>query len=401
MRLAIVCEQASPRGLAGQACGGSHAGQLAELATVLWHAGHDVRLYTRADGSGTHQLADGVPVEHIRAGPTGTVADDARLPHTSAFGQRLVSRWRRRGWEPDLVHAHDWLSGLAATTAGQQAGVPVALTFHEVGMARRRHLGAADPSPSCRVGMERKLAQAVDRVITQTRAGLDELVRLGVARQRMSLIPAGVDPRIFTPRPSAPRGGRRILTVGSLDGLDEHKGLSDVIRALAQLPGAELAIVGGPPGSAVADPRARRLQELAEACGVGPRMRLVDGVRREQMPDWYRWADLVVCAPWYEAFGLPAVEAMACGVPVVATAVGGLRDTVVDRVTGALVPPRDPAALARAVRGVLGDSVRRLGYSAAARDRVRQCYAWERVAPRLEMEYRQLCPSALTRTASA
>jgi D-inositol-3-phosphate glycosyltransferase len=382
MRLAIVGEAAFPPEPSSRVPDAGHHRRLTELASALQGAGHDVRLYGRADDS------------------------------PGVFGRRLAAGWSHDGWRPDLVHAHFWLSGMAAAIAGRWTRIPVAVTFHEVGLARRAHLGDADTSPRSRVGMEQRLARTVDRIITQTRAESDDLLRLGVARRRISLVPTGVDPGVFHPRGRAtgqaasgpavtgqaagpaPLIGvtRRILSVGSVAGLDERRGFTDVICALPQIPDTELVVIGGRSGSATGgDPRAARLRGLADGCGVGDRVRLVDGVSREQMPAWYRSADLVVCASWYEPFGLPAVEAMACGVPVVATAVGGLRDTVVDRVTGALVPPRHPGALAQAVRGVLADPVRRLGYAAAARDRAIQCYAWERVAPRLAGEYRRLC----------
>jgi D-inositol-3-phosphate glycosyltransferase len=105
------------------------------------------------------------------------------------------------------------------------------------------------------------------------------------------------------------------------------------------------------------------------------------------MPRWYRSADVLACAPWYEPFGLTPLEAMACGVPVVATAVGGLTDTVVEELTGELVPARDPAALGRTLRKLLDDPVRRLAYGTAAVDRVRQCYSWHRTADQLATIY--------------
>jgi D-inositol-3-phosphate glycosyltransferase len=404
MRLAIVCEQSRPPALAGGAPGDGQDRHLAEFIGVLLRAGHDVRVFTRADGSGVGRLNNGVAVVQIPAGAPATTAEHERLADAEAFGGRLASAWRDGGWRPDLVHAHYWLSGVAATAAGRTAQVPVAMTFHELEASRRRQLG--DAGPPGRVDVERRLGRAADRVFAQSRAESDELVRLGVARQAVAVIPAGVDPDRFSPAPATGRTAaaavpRRIVTVGTSAGLHRHKGFADVVRALPRLPGTELVIIGG--GVASDDPPARRLRELARVCRVLDRVHLVGGVPHEQMPGWYRSAALVMCASWYEPVGMAAVEAMACGVPVVATAVGGLRDAVVDKVTGELVPPGEPVALARAARAVLGDPVRRLGYAAAARDRASQCYAWERVAPRLEAEYRRLCAAgrAVTRTASA
>jgi D-inositol-3-phosphate glycosyltransferase len=409
MRLAIVCEQSRPQALAGRAPRDGHDRHLAELTGVLVRTGHDVRVFTRADGSGVRGLPNGAAVVQIPAATTATTAEHERMADAEAFGGRLASAWRDGGWRPDLVHAHHWLSGVAATAAGRAARIPVAVTFHELGTSRRRQLGDADASPPGRVDIEWRLGRDADRVFAHSRADFEELVRLGVARQAVAVIPAGVDPDRFSParatgRAAAAAAPRRIVTVGTNAGLQRHKGFADVVRALPHLPGTELVIIGGPDGDvASADPQARRLRELARLCRVEDRVHLVGSLPHEQMPGWYRSAALVVCASRYEPVGMAAVEAMACGVPVVATAVGGLRDAVVDKVTGELVPAGEPVALARAARAVLGDPVRRLGYAAAARDRASQCYAWERVAPRLEAQYRQLCEAgrALTRTASA
>jgi glycosyltransferase involved in cell wall biosynthesis len=132
---------------------------------------------------------------------------------------------------------------------------------------------------------------------------------------------------------------------------------------------------------------ALNLRRLAEQRGVADRVRILGCVPREDMAAWYRSADVVACAPWYEPFGLTPLEAMACGVPVVAYAVGGLAESVIDGVTGTLVPPRDVRHLAAALRAVLGDEVRRMSYASAAVDRVRSRYTWERTAADVERVY--------------
>jgi D-inositol-3-phosphate glycosyltransferase len=190
-----------------------------------------------------------------------------------------------------------------------------------------------------------------------------------------------VDTARFSPDgPAAPRtpGLKRILTVGRLV---ERKGFADLISALPLVPGAELVIAGGPPENA------GKLQHLARRCKVADRVRLIGAVQPADMPSWYRSADVVAAAPWYEPFGLTPLEAMACGVPVVGTAVGGLIDTVVDGVTGDLVPPHDPKSLAHALRRLLGDDMRRMSYGAAAVERAAVSYSWQRVATRLTAVY--------------
>jgi D-inositol-3-phosphate glycosyltransferase len=140
-------------------------------------------------------------------------------------------------------------------------------------------------------------------------------------------------------------------------------------------------IAGGPARAALArDPEAQRLRALAKQLGVADRVRLAGQVPRKRMPDLLRSADVVACVPWYEPFGIVPLEAMACGVPVVATAVGGLTDTVVDGVTGVLVPPRRAAALTSALKALLADPIKRTFMGSAGRDRVESRYPWSMIA---------------------
>lgn len=177
----------------------------------------------------------------------------------------------------------------------------------------------------------------------------------------------------------------RIVSVGRLV---PRKGFADLIGALPLVPDAELVIVGGP-RDLRSDPEARRLRACAEAVGVADRVHLAGQVARSDMPAMLRSADVVACVPWYEPFGIVPLEAMACGVPVVASAVGGLTDTVVHGVTGVLVPPRDRRSLGRALRTLLADPYRGLTYGIAGKDRVDARYTWEAIAARTELVYQR------------
>jgi glycosyltransferase involved in cell wall biosynthesis len=391
MRIAMISEHASPLAALGGVDAGGQNTHVAELAAALAVEGHDVRVYTRRDSADLPALVtvrEGVTVAHVPAGPPEPLPKDDLLPYMKDFGRWLVDEWRSDEWAPSVAHAHFWMSGLAAVTAGRQTGVPVVQTYHALGTVKKRHQGAADTSPARRIGYERMLGKAVDRVVAQCQDEVRELVRMGVPRNRMALIPSGVDSERFSPEgPAEPRDPDRprILTVGRFV---ERKGFADVIRALKIVPGAECVIVGGPPaGSLDTDPFASKLRSLAESTKVADRLHLVGAVPANEMPRWYRSADVLATAPWYEPFGLTPLEAMACGVPVVATGVGGLTDTVVDGLTGDLVPPRDPRSLGMALRRVLGDPVRRFAYATAALDRARQCYSWKRAAEQLGALY--------------
>jgi D-inositol-3-phosphate glycosyltransferase len=250
---------------------------------------------------------------------------------------------------------------------------------------KQRHQGARDTSPPERQEVESRLLRSVDRVLATASDEVFELVRLGAEVDRVKMVPCGVDLSLFRPDgPADPRaadrgGGLRRLVVVSR--LVERKGVGNVVTALASVPGAELVIAGGPDIADLgADRQANRLQALATATGVADRVHLRGRVGRTEVPALLRSADVVVCVPWYEPFGIVPLEAMACGVPVVATAVGGLVDTVVDGVTGVHVPPRDPDRLAEVLRGLLGDPalLHRLGAAGARRARAR--FSWARVA---------------------
>lgn len=395
MRIAIIAEQATP--LSDRGPTGAPAWHATELAAALARAGNDVRVYTRSDAPGRPQevsLDGGATLLHVPAGPARPMAEEALLRHTKLFGERLAERWSGGGWVPDLIHAHYWLSGLAAMVARKGTPAPIVLTYQELGSRRRRFLGDADGSPACRVGFERELGMGVDRIITHCRAETSELIRLGVPRRQITIVPLGVDPDRFAPDGSLapPRHTpARVVMVGAPGELRERKGYADAIQALRLVPGAELVVVGGPAKRELkTDPQARALRSVAVRAGVGDRVRLVGRVPREEMPGWYRGADLITSASWYDSFGITAVEGMAAGVPVVATEVGGFPDTVVDGLTGRLVPPHQPNALGHAMRSVLADPIRRVEYAAAGLDRVRQVYSWDRVATRVLAEYEQL-----------
>jgi glycosyltransferase involved in cell wall biosynthesis len=216
---------------------------------------------------------------------------------------------------------------------------------------------------------------------------------MGVPPGHVSVVPCGVDAAHFRPGAGGPgvpprRERHRLLSCGRLV---RRKGYDRAIRALTRIPDTELVIAGGPPAELLeADPEAERLLDLAERAGVADRVRLVGAVDPRHMPQLMNSADLVLCTPVYEPFGIVPLEAMACGVPVVATDVGGHRDTVADGRTGRLVPPGDAWAIADAVRELLGHGRLRRRYGATGRERVLARYTWRRVADGVEQVYRRV-----------
>ncbi|GGL81824.1 glycosyl transferase [Streptomyces fumigatiscleroticus] len=392
MRIAMVSEHASPLAALGGVDAGGQNVYVARLTEELARRGHDVTVYTRRD---TADLPDRVPlpggavVEHVPAGPPGTVPKDGLFPHMPAFGAHLARTWRRE--RPDVVHAHFWMSGMASQLGARPHGIPVIQTFHALGTVKRRHQGIRDTSPHERIGIERQLGRSCARVLATCTDEVLELSDMGVPPRQVSVVPCGVDVRHFHPGAHHGRApGRtlphRLLACGRLV---PRKGYDQAVRALADIPGTELLIAGGPPADRVDDdPEARRLHRLAERAGVADRVRLLGAVDPADMPGLIRSADLVLCTPSYEPFGIVPLEAMACGVPVLATDVGGHRDSVADGTTGRLVPPQDPAAIAAAARELLADDRMRRRYGAAGRERVLTHYTWRRVADGAEQVYR-------------
>jgi glycosyltransferase involved in cell wall biosynthesis len=214
---------------------------------------------------------------------------------------------------------------------------------------------------------------------------------MGADRRSVTVVPCGVDLRRFGPEgPAEPRrAGRARLVVACR--LVERKGVGNAIEALARVPDAELHIAGGPDAAELgADPQARRLRALARRLGVADRVIFRGRVDRDAMPALLRSADAVVCAPWYEPFGIVPLEAMACGVPVVATAVGGQIDSVVHGKTGLHVPPRDPQALAAALRSLLADPERARELGRAGVRRARRLYDFDRIGASTRDVYAEL-----------
>ncbi|MET9954106.1 glycosyltransferase [Streptomyces sp. NPDC006339] len=390
LSVALVSEHASPLATLGGVDAGGQNVHVAQLAGALADRGHRVTVYTRRDDPAlpdTVPLRRGVLVHHVPAGPAEHLSKDDLLPHMRPFARYLADLWRAE--PPDVVHSHFWMSGLAALWATRETGIPFLHTYHALGTVKRRHQGTSDTSPPDRIACEREVGLGCDRVVATCRDEVEELAAMGIARAKADIVPCGVDPAAFRPDGPAARRGpyrHRLLHLGRLV---PRKGAAVSVAALVRLPGTELVIAGGPPPEALdADPEVRRLRALAAEAGVADRVRFTGAVPPAAVPVLMRSADVVLCPADYEPFGIVPLEAMACGRPVVASAVGGQLDTVAHGVNGLLVPPARPPVLAAAVRLLLADPALRAEYGRAGRRRVLERFSWQRVAGATEASYR-------------
>jgi glycosyltransferase involved in cell wall biosynthesis len=328
------------------------------------------------------------------------------FPEPFAFSARafgaLAARLRR-GARFDVVHDVQCLGwGLLGIRA---LGLPVVATVHHPLSVDRRAsfrrdrtlreaLGTAEFHP---VGMQAAVARRLDAVITSSRASASQIERdFGVARERLRMLGNGIDTELFRPDPAVPRSPTELLCIGRAS--DPNKGVTLLVEALAQLP-REVRLVLVDEDHALHEGR-----RLAAALGVGDRLAITGRVGTEELVHLYRRAALVVVPSLYEGFGLPAVEAMACGAPVVAAAAGALPEVMATCRGGLVVPRGDAGALAKAIATLLEQPEARARLGAEARGRVEAAYAWPRIAERTAEVYRELVlgrPASTTTSAKS
>jgi D-inositol-3-phosphate glycosyltransferase len=388
-RVAVLSVHTSPLDQPGTGDGGGLNVSVREVALRMAARGVHVDVFTRwADPSlpATVELAPGVQVHHVTAGPVAPVSKDEVANHLCAFVLGL-QRHHTAGTH-DLIHAHYWLSGWVGRRVAQSWGLPLVQTFHTLGVLKNATLAPGDrPEPPLRLHAERRVATEADRVLVLTCGEASLLHRTyGLSGSRLTVVPAGVDLDRFAPAPDAGRvpGPPRLLFVGRLQPL---KGPDVAIRTLAEvrrtLPAARLRIVGGASGGTdLAGPS--ELEQLATELGVADAIDLEPALPQAALVERYREADVLLVPSRSETFGLVALEAQACGTPVVAADVPGLEAVVGEG--GTLVPGHDPADHAAAVVGYLTDPAR-TAVAAAAGVATARSASWERTVDRLLSVY--------------
>jgi len=372
-------------------------GRIASLAQALARQGHRVTVYARKDSAALPTsliLCPGASIEYVPAGPAAPVDTEGLMAYLPEFASHLARRWRRN--RPDVADAHFWTSGMAALAGARGLEVPVAQTFTSLQATEERN-GAAEPGGApARRRLEPAVARTADLLLATSTQEASDLARFGALRARIRVVPSGVDTDEFTPEGPAAEHGRRLRLLAAQP-LGAAREVAVALRALTEIPGAELVITGG---AGKSDPARRAVLQAARKLGIADRVVLTGPIARADLPSLLRSADLMVSTASYEPVGTTALQAMACGTPVVTCAAGAENDAVVDMTTGLHAAPEQPAELARQIRNLLTSPVRLEAFGIAATDRARSRYCWDRIARETAAAYGSL-PGRATAAAAA
>jgi D-inositol-3-phosphate glycosyltransferase len=384
-----------------------------DLSRYLGRRGIHLDVFTRSEDEHVphvlHDLGYGNRVVHIPAGPEHPLPKKILAEHIPAFADNVLEFSGTKGLSYDLVHSHYWMSGKAAEVLKGSWDVPVLQMFHTLGKLKQQIAQTEEEAEGeYRIEGELRAMAAADRIVASTTTEQDQLEGLyGVSREKIEVIPPGVDLSRFYPIPPdeakefvgiAPKE-RMVLFVGRIEPL---KGLETLLRALAKLAsdGALeenclcLAVIGGDPEDGeTRNGELEYLMSLRKEMGLKDLVTFLGKQDQDSLPYYYSASEMVVMPSHYESFGMVALESMACGTPVIASQVGGLVHLVEDGVTGYHVPVEDPLALSKRIQGLLEDKALRyrMGHDAFA---FAKKYSWENITDRMVDLYREMVGSS-------
>jgi D-inositol-3-phosphate glycosyltransferase len=403
--IAMISEHASPLAVTGGVDAGGQNIYVAHTARHLAELGYAVDVFTRRDTEDLPDVVDWIPgirVFHVRAGPAAFVRKESLLPYMAQFARAVIDEARAagdRGVPYAICHAHFFMSGLVARRLKQALGIPYVVTFHALGRVRLLHQ-TNDEFPAHRCILEQMVIDTADAIVAECPQDQMDLQRhYRTPTSRMRVIPCGFDPDELQPvdrtkareRLGLPADRPIVLQLGRMV---PRKGVDTVIRALGILERRHalrplLLIVGGesPTPDPALTPEIGRLQRIAAEERVAADVQFVGQRARSELRYFYSAADVFVTMPWYEPFGITPVEAMACGIPVIGSRVGGIQYSVEDGRTGFLVEARNADALARRLAHVFSNpSIPRLLGKRALR-RAWERFTWRDVARALAELY--------------
>jgi len=387
----------SPLEQAGMGDAGGMNVYVVENSIKMANAGVEIDIFTRADKTGLAdavEIAPGVTVHHLEAGPISALTKEELPSQISALTHAFMEHQSGKPNDYyDLIHSHYWISGQLGWMISERTGTPLVHTMHTMAKVKNQALAEGDtPEPLIRALGEEQIVQNAKALIANTDAEAASLVSLyGADPDRVKVVTPGVDLQRFTPG-HGKSSARNILDIAQdaivltfVGRIQPHKGPEVLVRAVAEMVAhaphlrAKLALVimGGASGTGINEPE--RLATLAKFLGVSDLIHFKEPVSRSELADWYRASDLV-CVPSYsESFGLVALEAQACGTPVVASAVGGLRTAVSDGISGTLVDGHDSKAWASVLSRLIAEPQRRVLLSMGAIEHAKK-FGWETTA---------------------
>jgi D-inositol-3-phosphate glycosyltransferase len=408
LRIAMISYHTCPLAtLGGKDTGGMNV-YVRDLTRQLGQMGIHVDVFTRSQDDHVphvlHELGYGNRVVHVPAGPEIPVAKQELADYIREFVEGVKQFAAEKDIRYDIIHSHYWMSGIAADSLSEAwGGTPILHMFHTLGEMKNRIARSEDEREGqYRIDGEKQVLRRAERVVVATLAELTQLRFLYKANDRkLVVIPPGVDVCHFYPIPADEAKmyvglkphDRMVLFVGRIEPL---KGVDTLIQAMSCLQWKEerpvhLAIIGGDPGASPEEMSAEmaRLQKLCDDLAVGQTVVFLGKRDQDKLPYYYSAAELVVMPSHYESFGMVALEAMACGTPVIASEVGGLAYLVRDGETGFTIPDQEPDTLCEKISWLLNDHHLHETMSQRAVEYA-QDYAWEKIAKQIVDMYRSL-----------
>ncbi len=408
LRIAMLSVHTCPLAtLGGKETGGMNV-YVRDLSRELANRGHRVDVYTRAQDPSlpriSGRLGQNARVIHLSAGPEHPYNKHLVYDHLPEFVDGVLAQAKTDAIRYDVIHSHYWLSGVVARELHQLWGTPIAHMFHTLGEMKNSVAQRPEERETTRrVALEKEIVHFVDGLVAATSVEKEQLVQLYSADpDHIHVISPGVDTERFHPIPKTHAkesigicpDHRIILFVGRIEPL---KGIDNLLRAISHVVKKPpelrewlcVPIIGGNPDRIHEDDEMVRLQEMREELGIGDIVTFLGAKDQDMLQYYYSAAEMVVMPSDYESFGMVALEAMACGTPVIASDVGGLSTLVKHGRTGYRVPARDPKALAAKIARLLTDEGlrRRIGHRAAC---WAESYAWPRIADQIESLYEQM-----------
>lgn len=405
--------------LGGKETGGMNV-YVRDLTRELTRRGIYVDVFTRSQNPHLphvmHSLGSRGRVIHIPTGPEEPYDKNKIFDYLPEFVDNVLSFAEREGIAYDLIHSHYWLSGWAARELRAVWGAPIVQMFHTLGAVKNQIAAPTERESQRRIDVETEISGFVDRIVAATPAEEEQLVELyGADPSKITIIPPGVDLELF--HPHSPEDAKlrigvkpcnnMILFVGRIEPL---KGIETLLRAMALLANECplwvkqlcVAIIGGDPDTTDAKrDEMERLKAIRAELGITDLVTFLGARDQDRLHHYYSSAEMVIMPSHYESFGMVALEAMACGTPVIASEVGGLAYLIRDGETGFHVPDGDPEALACAIARLAQDPALRERLGRQAHEYAQE-YSWQRIANRIVSLYSQLieCPSLVARCLS-